>query len=136
MAFLESGVFCTAEEYQRGLSHRVDEGQLQVDDIYTMFLLLDSVEREATKLAVRPREILKKEGLIIVRFAFLDKELNIQHEGKEVMQDGLITNVRETIVVDNERSKKYGAAQAYLKDYFDEQFGHLLSESDCVSAVG
>jgi hypothetical protein len=136
MAFLETGIFCAAEEYARGLSHRVNETQLQTNDLYTMLLRLDSEEKAAAKLAVRPLEIASKMGFAVVRFTFLDPNLNPTYETKETVANGLIAKVQGVVVTNAYTGEKFAVNQAYFKDYFDDQFGNTLAESDALSLVG
>jgi hypothetical protein len=50
--------------------------------------------------------------------------------------DGLIDVSQSVIMTDNTLKEKFPVAQAYFKDYFDDQFGDILVESNNLSLVG
>lgn len=132
MAFLEDGIFCSAEEYVRDRERRIDEVDLRVEDLYAMAVLLDSSKREAAKLAVR---LLAKSNSI-VEVAFLDSDFNTLFSKQQPITDGLMHDFATTVVQDRENGGAYPIQQAFLKDYFDDQFGTILSESMSLSYGG
>jgi hypothetical protein len=130
MAFLESGTFCSADEYKSGLPRRVDETQLRIGDLYTFAMKLESEKREAAKLAVRALKLISKAGLTVVSIAFVDIDLNPINSAKAYLVNGLVDEVPGTNVVDPTTNESFAIRQAYFKDYFEEQFGGLLAASD------
>lgn len=129
MAFLENGIFCSAEEYKRDKERRLGEADLRIEDLYAMALLLDSNKREAAKIAVR---LLAKSNSLI-EVAFLDKEFNTLFTAEQAITDGLMHDFTDTTVHDNANGGSYPIQQAFLKDYFEDQFGSILSESMSLS---
>jgi hypothetical protein len=102
-----------------------------------MLLRLDTEEREATKLAIRPYEVrTRTSGMAIIKFAFLTPNLEPELEVQETMRDGLINPVNQATVIDYVKGLEYEPTEAYLKDYFDDQFGDFLSESYALTTSG
>ena len=125
MAFLEHGMFCSAEEYSRDKERRVLEGSLRINDIYSMAVRLDSTAREAAKLAIRLVD--KKET--ILSCMILDSDLNPMFGFDHAMNDGLMAP-NDLVVVDVEAGRReFSATQAFLKDYFDDQFDSILDKT-------
>lgn len=133
MAFLETGTFCSAEEYAANSHRRVVEAQLQKDELYMMNMRLERGAREAAKLAVRTVSVAQKSGLALVRFVFLDDELNPTVETYETMSDGFISRVRGAVIVDPQAEEEFAVTQAYFRDYFEDQFGGALANSEQLS---
>ncbi len=128
MAFLETGTFVSADEYYDSIHTRVDEREVRPDDLYMMLLRLASHDRayEAAKWPVRMEEVVRKSSLAVVRFTFLDDNLEPKHETRETMQNGLIGHVEGTIFTTPQSTEEIPVTQAYLKDYFEDQFGPML----------
>lgn len=126
-------MFCSAEEYAAHLHRRVTEAQLRRDELYMMNMRLESSVREAAKLAVRTISVTHKRGLALVRFAFLDDELNPTVETRETMADGFISRVNGAVIVDRQAEERLAVTQAYFRDYFDDQFGGALAASEHLS---
>jgi len=135
MAFIESGAFCRREEYSNGLIRRIHETQLQNGELYMIMMSLDGEKREAAKKAARLLEIAPKTGLAVVKFAFLSNELAPELEMTQTVEDGLINDSKNILMVDTTLQEKFPVAQAYFKDYFDDQFGNVLAESSSLSLV-
>lgn len=135
MAFLETGIFCSGEEYARGVPNRIHEGQLREEDIYTLCLHLESEKRQATKMAVRTLKIVQKTGFAVIKFAFLDPDLNSRIKTTETIADGLINKLQGACMVDTTTQEKFVVDQAYFKDYFEDQFGSILAKGNEVSLL-
>lgn len=129
MAYLESGIFCSASEYENGLAGRVNDAELERDEIYTLVMRLDSEKREASKMAVRTIEVNQKLGLAVVKLAFLNEELEPTREAQETVADGLIHKLSNTVIVEIQTQAQYAITQAYFKDYFEDQFGDYMTRS-------
>lgn len=136
MAFLETGYFCVAEEYTRGLPHRISDAQLKTDELYSLYMRLDDEKKQAAKLAVRTLEVAGKAGFVAVKFAFLDRDLNPTVETKEIVSGGFINEVQGAVITDPTTEERYAISQAYFKDYFDEQLEQLLAQSNSLSIEG
>ena len=138
MAFLEVGTFVSADEYYDGIHTRVDERQVRPDDLYMMLLRLASRDRahEAAKWPVRMDEVVRKSGLAVVRFTFLDENLEPEHETRETMQSGLIGHMEGTIFTTPHSEEPIPVTQAYLKDYYDDQFGPMLEVGFGLTVTG
>lgn len=133
MAYLESGIFCSAAEYEKGLQRRVNGPELRMGDLYTMVMRLKSEKREASKLAVRALQVEQKVGLTVVQFAFVDHGMQPIHESEAQMVDGIMPQLQNTVVRDRKTQSAYQVGQAYLKDYFEDQFEGILVQSDQLS---
>lgn len=133
MAFLETGAFCSLEEYRRSLPKRINEAHLQRDELYTMMVGLKGSRHEAARKPIRMLEVASKMGIVTVQFAFLDDDLNLEIEADEKISDGLI-NMEDWMI-------PYGPklcivmGEAYLKDYYDDQFSRMLVDADQLGLV-
>lgn len=125
MAFLENGIFCSAAEYERDKERRILQGSLREQDIYSMVLRLDSAKREAAKLAIR----LNAQDENILKGVFLDAKLEPVVEFERAMNDGIITATGLQIRDVAGGGDILPATQAFLKDYFEDQFGGILEKS-------
>jgi hypothetical protein len=76
-------------------------------------------------------------GMVLVKFAFLDQELNTIGEiGPEPLRDGRITEPDAQGLVDWRNRKVYEIEEGYLKDYFEDQFNEVLETEKELSHAG
>ena len=132
MAFLETGKFCTQTEYFNHIGNRLHESQLKVGELGVMMLRLSSEKREAAKKPVRIIEVQEKTGLAVVRFALLDDNLDTQADTTETVANGLIDGVKGAHMIDPKDETRLPIRQAYVRDYFEEQFGGALREEEAL----
>lgn len=135
MAFLEISDFCSVEEYTRNRSLRIREGELETGGLYTYAMRLDHAERQAAKQAVRVERVVPKTGFVVVRFAFLDADLDTSYVTHENMNDGIIHGADDEMYMDYIKGVEYRVEEAYLRDYFEDQFGRVLDESSRLTAT-
>lgn len=128
MAFLEAGYFCSAEEYRRDVENRVNESEVRTDEVYALAALLKSTTREAAKVPVRLSAPV--DGLVEV--VFLDDDLQPEVTFNGAMYDGMLSIVHGRII-DGDTNRGHVIKEAFLKDYFEDQFGDMLAESRSLS---
>lgn len=137
MAFLESASFCSLEQYQSSLAQRVHETALQANELFMLALRLSGDNKhEAAKFPVRSKEIVRKTGLAVIQFTFLDNDLNPINESTAQMRDGIVNQVQGALVVDPATREEFKILEGHFKDYFDDQFGGVLVESQEQTLVG
>ncbi len=129
MAFLENGAFCSLEEYADSIHRRANETQLQPGELYTLMMRLEQGEREAAKKPIRTIEIAQKTGLTVLKFVFLNNNLETELETKRIIRDGFMAT-KLLCMKDPATGQKFPVQQGYLKDYFDDQFGSFLATAD------
>ena len=136
MAFIEPADFCGFEEYRSGLSRRLHESQLQNNELYMLMMSLKSTTREAARTPIRLLNIADKSGIAVVHFAFLDSELNPVTESSQNLADGLLSDFGEYKIRDPATKESFRVHTAYLKDYFEDQFGGTLVNGQALSTAG
>ena len=129
MAFLETAVFCSTQEYERDLPKRIHESSLGNDDIYTFMARLNSKERHAAKLAVQTLEVKHKAGITAVHFTFLNENMKPYFATIEKVVDGLITHAEGVGIKDEGTEHRFPIIQAYFKDFFDVALIEALAEN-------
>lgn len=135
MSFLEAADFCSIEEYATGRSSRMKESELETDGLYTYMMRLSHHEKQAAKQAVRIEEIVRQSGGVAVKFAFLDESLLPELSVTEGMQNGFILLKKDAVFVEYDTNNIFSINEAYLRDYFEEQFGEFLSQSSELQRV-
>ena len=133
MAFIEPPDFCAFEEYRSGLNSRLHESQLQNAELYMLMMSLKSATKEAAKTPVRMLNIADKSGIAVVHFAFLDNELSPVTESNQALVDGLLSDFGEYKIRDPATKESFRVHTAYLKDYFEDQFGGALVSGQALS---
>ncbi len=130
MAFLESGIFCSYEEYKQGFDRHVDGSELQEDSFYTIAMLLDSEKWDASKQAARVIQAAKGAGFYAVKHVFVDKDLNDMENTTCIVkvEQGTIRRMPKVKIKDLRTDELFSIREAYYLDYFDEQFGGLLRQ--------
>jgi hypothetical protein len=139
MAFLETGTFISLETYHDEIHHRVIERDVRKDDLYMMFMRLASHDRkrEAAKKPIRMEEIRRDTGLAAIRFTILSDKLKDEVTTHETMQNGLVNQMDgATIIHPEDNTRRLPITQAFLKDYFDDQFGDMLDTAAMLEASG
>ncbi len=136
MAFLEISDFCELEEYRNNIHRRAVESELQVDEIYTLMMQLEDSKNQAAKQVVMIEKVSRDCGLVAVRFAFLDEDLNAEDSVVEKMSDGLIEGFDEGVFVDLDADRVFNVKQGYLRDYFDDEFGGFMRATESLSSMG
>ncbi len=136
MAFLETGVFCSAAEYNRNTPTRANEQSMGADDIYNLAVLLESESRPAAKLAVQTQGISHGAGFVAVRFAFLDGNLKPTIQTEQVLSNGFIDTFSGINIIASGTTESYNIAQAYFKDFFDDQLIEALAQSTELETAG
>lgn len=129
MAFLEPGNFCRAEEYHQGFMTRVNESEIKEGDLYTLLARFEQDIDRAAKLPVRSLDIKHKSGIAVVRFAFVSSDLKPVIETEETMKQGIINDLNGAVVIDPITRTSLAIKEAYFRDYFEDQFGKYLAES-------
>ena len=137
MAFLEAADYCSIEEYNDHRESRILEAALEVDGLYTYMMRLKDSEKQAALQAVRVMAIRQKSGFVAVKFAFLDEDLEPDFISAEPMHQGIIREFKGIgSFVDPDTNKKIALQEAYLRDYFEGQFGNFLVEASELGLTG
>ena len=118
MAFLEEADYCSLEEYTNHIDNRAVESELKPNDLFMLMMRLKDARSEAAKAAIKIEKISEGSGLVAVKFAFLDEDLNPTSSATEKMSSGIIRNFEDSIFVDEEISKEFNIAEGYLRDYY------------------
>lgn len=124
MAFLESNLFCSAEEYRRDREKRVNEASIQPDQVYSLNALLLTDTREAAKLPVKLTVPIEH----LVKVTFLSRELLPVSSFETAMFDGMMS-IPKARIREADSDATHPIQEAFLKDYFEDQFGGFLEES-------
>lgn len=133
MAFLETGQFCPQDEYDRGINQRITSHEFRQGDLYMVMLSLDADECEAAKYPVRMLDIHRSYGAVAVQFAFLNKNLQEEHVALEPLEDDFIRNCSTATMCRTRDDKRFPILEGYFKDYFEDQFGPALAESQLLT---
>ncbi len=133
MAYLEIGSFCSIEEYNTYRCKRVMETDIEQGGLYTYMMRFDHAEKQAAKQPVRAEEIIRKAGKLSVRFAFLNEDLEPECVVEESVWDGIIACCVEVTFNSHETGDSYQLQEAYLRDYYEDQFGDMLTRSNELS---
>lgn len=133
MPFLDLSDFCGYEEYSSGLGSRANEANICPDDLFMLMMALRDSQKEAAKQAVKVVEIAPNAGIAAVKFAFLDDDLEPYYATKEKMISGLFLPFEDASFYDyDDGEQEYKVTEAYLKDYFDDQFGSLQVQAEAL----
>jgi len=129
MGFLETGQLCSLEVYNNHRQERVAESDLEVDGLYVYMMYLDTSDRLAALQPARIESMQKVSGFVIVRFAFLDEDLIPSHIEDEAVNDGIVSVSENAVFAEYATGQDFPVQEAYLRDYFEEQFGQFLAEA-------
>jgi hypothetical protein len=135
MAFLEVASFCSLEEYNHNRELRIIESGIENNGLYTYMMRLIDDEKQAAMQAVRILGIKRATGLVAVKFAFLDNDLNTDFTVTEPMSQGFIQQFESNAYFLDDNGRGIKLQEAYLRDYFESQFGNLLTENSKLSIV-
>lgn len=128
MAFFEVGQFCEIDEYIRGIEERIHEDELRCGEYYNLMMRLAGNRREsAAKQAIQVERVSKYSGLVAVKFAFLDEDMQPTWLAHERMRQGLIGPFASAVFVANSDGAEFGIQQGYMKDYSADEFGDALA---------
>lgn len=108
------------------------EDELEIGGLYTYMMQLTHEQYYAAKQPVRIEEISRKTGLVTVRFAFLDHDLLPEYEANEEIAHGIIRCNKDAVFTDLATGEDLSLTEAYIRDYFEEQFGDFLAAGDSV----
>lgn len=128
MAFLDEGSMCSVSEYHARRSSRTNDQDVKPGELYMLMMLLHN--ETAAKLPLRMLEVRQESGAYAVKFTFLNNALEPTLKAESTLSDGFV-QPPEGVEIENRVSKERGEiVEAYLRDYFDDQFGLALSRSE------
>jgi len=130
MAFLEAPTYCSLVEYDSGICKRLDESDIQPETLFTYMVRLDSRAYPAASFPVKAQDIVRRSGIVVVNFVFLDKDLNTTYIDRQVVSNGIVHSEDDTLVIESPENEEHEVIEGYLKDYFEDGFGLLLKQSD------
>ncbi len=136
MAFIEGADFCGLQEYFSGFDLRVLESDITKDELYTLMLRLDAHDK-AARWPIRMIDVREQNaGFIAIRYALLDDDLNPRTERIQAVSNGILQGEQGSLdFKDPNTQVAYEVTQAYLKDYFDDQFGDCLLDARELTAI-
>jgi hypothetical protein len=134
MAFLDKADFCSLDDYLLHREHRVSESDLQVNGLYMYMMRFPAAFEKGAMQPMRAEAVQRRAGIAVVRFALLNNDLTTDITVQENMMNGLIEPRTGADFIDERKDKVYPIEEAYLRDYFEYQFGPLLSEQSKLSS--
>lgn len=130
MSLVESPSFCSEREYKQNRSLRMDELSIRPDELYLLYMRLDSDEHEAAKFPSQTLRVAKKAGVAVVRFSFLDEQLEVEHTTSGRMSAGYIDEVSDTIIINLASLDEYEPYDFYFKDFIAEGVEQMLCHQE------
>jgi hypothetical protein len=128
MAFLEGNWLISAQEYDDFRSKRIKEGDLDLDQIYTVMMKVVHAKREAAKLTARLVGKRRESSLITIALQFLDSDLNPRNTAEGTIANGFIDGLEKNMTVHDvvNNKERLSIDEVYLRDYDDDGLGLAL----------
>ena len=115
MAFLESGVFCSAKDYTQGLNWMVERNELLADEHYLMMVRLWSFEKEAAMMPVKMVEVRPGQQLTFIKFVMLSAAGQPQIRVDEYMRSNRLIRPNSIHIADPHHGEAYQVDELYFR---------------------
>jgi hypothetical protein len=134
MAYVDKASFCILDEFKRYEANRVDEHSFKADELYMVMFKLNHERHEAAKLPARVLAVTPEVGLVAVKMAFLDSDLQEHFTNGTRVQNGYLYDLpRNMSVVHEESGSHIEIARAYCRDYYEDMYDTVLVEQNKIS---
>lgn len=132
MAFLESPIFISRQEYRARRSEALSYSQLEVSSFATICLLIGARAERASKFAVELTDKYLRSGRQIVEVAFLGVDGEVTHKARCDFEDKHITEVHRTAVRSVKTNELFEIQEGYMREKGDQaaqlEFEQMLAE--------
>lgn len=135
MSYLEPLSFCSIEEYRRHEPNRLEFADVEVGELYTLMSELKGTDREASRSTIR---VLGKSATHrFVTVVFHDEALEeVLEIDAAVSHENYIFPDKDVKLFDKRDKASAVMSNSYLRDYFQDMYDHILSESKELGLTG